>query len=65
MEDLSKILKSMSNERFRRIIQLHYVEEKSNKETAAILGISMENYYNKHLLAKKQFCQALREEGLL
>lgn len=63
--DLKKILNMMPNERYRRLIELRYVEEKTNEETADILNMSMANYYNKHKLAKKQFVDALMKEGLL
>lgn len=63
--DVKKVLKMMSNDRYRRIIELRYVEEKSNEETAQTLSMSMDNYYNKHKLAKEQFRAMLRKEGLL
>ena len=37
----------------------------SNEETAETLGMSMDNYYNKHKLAKEQFAKILRKEGLI
>ena len=45
--------------------ELSKLEEKSNEETAEILGMSMDNYYNKHKLAKEQFAKILRKEGLI
>lgn len=63
--DVQKVLLMMPNERYRRIIQLRYIEEKSNEETAQTLSMSMDNYYNKHKLAKEQFRAMLRKEGLL
>ena len=36
-----------------------------SEETAEILGMSMDNYYNKHKLAKEQFAKILRKEGLI
>lgn len=65
MDDLRKILKSMPNERYRRLIECRYVDEKTNEETAVILGLSMANYYNMHKRAKEQFCNELRKEGLI
>lgn len=65
MEDVDKILNMMPNQRYRRLIQYRYVEEKSNEETAELLGMTMANYYNKHKLAKAQYCAAMRKEGLL
>lgn len=64
-EDLQHVLAMMPNLRYRELIQLRYVFNYSNEETAAKLGIKMDNYYNKHLLAKKQFVTALKKEGLL
>ena len=63
--DVEMVLSLMPNKRYSSLIHLRYVEEKSNEETADILGMSMDNYYNKHKLAKVQFCNILRKEGLL
>ena len=65
MHDLKKILASMPNERYRRLIEFRYVEDRTNEETASLLGLAMSNYYNTHKRAKGQFCAALREEGLI
>lgn len=65
MEDLHKILDMMPNQRYRQLIEYRYVEEKSNEETANLLGMSMPNFYNQHKLAKIQFIITLRKEGLL
>lgn len=65
MQDLQKILAAMPNKRFRSLIGYRYLEEKSNEETAELLGVTMANYYNMHRRAKDQFCEALRKEGLL
>lgn len=65
MHDLNKILTSMSNERYRRLIECRYVDDKTNEETAVILGLTMANYYNTHKRAKEQFCTILRKEGLI
>ena len=35
---------------------------KTNEETAKELGMSMENYYNKHKLAKEQYERIYRKE---
>ena len=64
-EDLQHVLAMMPNLRYRELIQLRYVDNYSNEETAEKLGMTMDNYYNKHLLAKKQFVTALKKEGLL
>lgn len=64
-EDVCRLLASMPNERYRQLIEYRYVEEKTNEETALLLGMTMANYYNKHKLAKAQFAEQLRKEGLL
>lgn len=65
MDDVQKILQMMPNKRYRDIIRLRYLEEKTNEETAEILAMSMDNFYNKHRLAKVQFRTVLRKEGLI
>ena len=60
--DLEVVISTMTNERYRNIIRLRYIERRSNEETAEALGMSMANYYNKHKLAKEQFVIALRKE---
>jgi DNA-directed RNA polymerase specialized sigma24 family protein len=65
MEDEQKILDMMPNQRYRKLIEYRYVENKTNEETANLLGMSMANYYNKHKLAKAQYCNILRKEGLI
>lgn len=64
-DDLWKILNAMTNDRFRRLIIARYIDEKSNEETAELLGVTMANYYNMHRRAKDQFCFELKREGLL
>ncbi|MBE6303343.1 MAG: sigma-70 family RNA polymerase sigma factor [Bacteroidales bacterium] len=64
-KDVEIILNLMPNKRYRDLIRFRYIEEKSNEETANILGMSMDNYYNKHKLAKEQFVKILRKEGII
>ena len=64
-QDVEVVLSLMPNKRYSSLIRLRYVEEKSNEETAEILGMSLDNYYNKHKLAKEQFAKILRKEGLI
>lgn len=64
-EDLRKVLGLMPSERYRSLIEYRYIGELSNEETAALLGLTMANYYNAHKRAKDQFSDALRKEGLL
>lgn len=65
MEDVHKILNMMPNQCYRKLIEYHYVDEKSNEETAILLAVTMANYYNMHKRAKAQYCEVLRKEGLL
>lgn len=63
--DLQIVLRRMPNERYRRLIELRYLQDLSNEETAKLLDMTMTNFYNKHKLAKAQFLAALRKEGIL
>ncbi len=65
LSDLDKLLGMMSNERYRLLIRYRYVEGRTKEETAGLLGMNMDNYYNKHRLAKKQFRQILKKEKLI
>lgn len=62
-EDAYVLLKLMPNKRYGELIRLHYLEQKTNEETAEELGMSMENYYNKKRLAKAQYESILRKEA--
>lgn len=64
-EDALVILKRMPNKRYSEIIRLRYLELLTNEETAKILGMTMDNYYNKHKLAKAQYIRIHRKEELL
>lgn len=64
-EDLNRVLQMMPNLRYRELIRLKYVDELPSDEVAKRLGMTLENFYNKHLLAKKQFLTALKKEGLI
>lgn len=65
MEDVRKILNMMPNQRYRKLIEYRYVDDKTNEETAMLLAVTMANYYNMHKRAKTQYCEVLRKEGLL
>lgn len=65
MTDAINIIKMMPNQRYRKLIEYRYIQKRSNEETAALLSMSMANYYNKHKLAKAQFVVSLRKEGLV
>ncbi len=61
--DVETILDLMPNKRYSTLIRLRYLEQKTNEETAETLGMSMDNYYNKHKLAKAQYERIYRKEG--
>ena len=61
-EDVEALLSMMPNTRYRNIIRLLYLEQKTHKEVAETLGMSMDNYYNKRRLAEKQYKQICRNE---
>ena len=61
-QDAQIIIKQMPNKRYGELIRLRYLELKTNEETAKELGMSMENYYNKHKLAKEQYERRFRKE---
>lgn len=65
MGDVMKILDMMPNECYKKLLIHRYLEERTNKETARLLNLSMANFYNTHLRAKAQFCSVLQKEGLL
>ena len=60
--DVEALLNMMPNTRYRNIIRLLYLEQKTHKEVAEALGMSMDNYYNKRILAEKQYKQVCRKE---
>lgn len=60
--DFETLLRMMPNTRYRNIIRLLYLEQKTHRETAEALGMSMDNYYNKRRLAEKQFKQICGKE---
>ena len=61
-EDVEVILGLMKNKRYSQLIRLRHVELRTDKETAEALGMSMDNYYNKHRRAKEMFAETLRKE---
>lgn len=61
--DVETILNLMPNKRYSTLIRLRYLHQKTNEETAEALGMNMENYYNKHKLAKMQYKYVYRKEG--
>lgn len=61
-QDTATILQLMPNRRYSMLIRLRYIEGYSNEETAAMMGMNMNTFYNKHKLAKDQFLDTLRKE---
>ena len=61
-QDALIILNQMPNKRYSELIRLRYLEMKTNEETAKALGMTMDNYYNKHKLAKEQYERIFRKE---
>ena len=62
-QDALAILSLMPNKRYRNIITMRYLEQKTNEETAEALGMTKDNYYNKHKLAKEQYERVWRKEA--
>ena len=60
--DTETILQLMPNRRYSYLIRLRYIEGHSNEETAQIMGMNMNTFYNKHKMAKEQFVKTLRRE---
>ena len=63
--DVAKVIEQITPERYKKLIEYRYLEERSNEETAKLLNMTMFNYYNKHKLAKAKVVTILRKEGLL
>lgn len=61
-QDALVVLGLMPNKRYSSLVKLRYLEQKTDKETAEALGMTMDNYYNKKILAKKQYEQVYRKE---
>lgn len=61
-QDALVVLRQMPNKRYSDLIRLRYLEQKTNEETAEALGMAMDNYYNKHKLAKEQYVRIFRKE---
>ncbi len=62
---VQRILNKMPNVRYRRLIELRYLQEKTNEETAAALNMKIDSYYPKHKLAKAQLYMVLKKEGII
>lgn len=62
--DVEVILNMMPNRRYSRLIRLRYLEGHTNEETAALMGMNMNTFYNKHKMAKEQYLKTLNKEKL-
>lgn len=60
--DIEVILRLMPNKRYSQLIRLRYLDGHTNEETAALLGMNMNTFYNKHKLAKEQYIKILNKE---
>ena len=54
-EDVQIILDLMPNKTYSELLRLRYLDNMTNKEVAKVLGVTMDNYYNMHLKAQKQY----------
>ena len=60
--DVKTILRLMPNKRYSQLIRLRYLNNHTNEETAQLMGMNMNTFYNKHKLAKEQYLTTLRKE---
>lgn len=60
--DTEVILRLMPNRRYSQLIRLRYVEGHTNEETARLMGMNMNTFYNKHKMAKEQYVKTLKKE---
>ncbi len=60
--DAEIILQLMPNRRYSHLIRLRYFQGHTNEETAQLMGMNMNTFYNKHKMAKEQFIKVLRKE---
>lgn len=63
--DVETILDMMPCKRYSQLIRLRYMENMTNEETAIGMAMTLDNYYNRHKLAKAQYERCARKEGLL
>lgn len=62
VNDVEMILSLMPNRRYSHLIRLRYLKNYSNEETAKLMGMNMNTFYNKHKLAKEQYMRILKKE---
>ena len=60
--DVETLLRLMPNKRYSKLVRLLYLEQKQYSEAAEVLGMTMKNFYNKRILAEKQFMAIRRKE---
>lgn len=60
--DAEMILQLMPNRRYSQLIRLRYFQGHTNEETAQLMGMNMNTFYNKHKMAREQFIKVLRKE---
>ena len=60
--DVEVLLSCMPNNRYSKLIRLLYLEHLKYNEAAEVLGMTMKNFYNKRILAEKQFNDVRRKE---
>ena len=60
--DVEILLSMMPNKNYRKLIELRYLKQWTNEETANELGVNMANYYNMHHRAKEQYDSVCRKE---
>lgn len=61
-QDIEIIIGMMPNRRYQKLIKMKYLEDYDPDTIAQELGISIDNYYNMHLRAKRQFVDYYNEE---
>lgn len=61
-DDTETILRLMPNRRYSQLIRFRYVEGHTNEETAQLMGMNMNTFYNKHKMAKEQYVKTLKKE---
>lgn len=60
--DAEKMLQLMPNRRYSQLLRLRYFQGHTNEETAQLMGMNMNTYYNKHKMAKEQYLKIIKKE---
>lgn len=53
--DIEAIINMMPNRRYQKLIKMKYLDDREPEEIADELCVSIDNYYNMHMRARKQF----------